>query len=540
MNKHVYFNRAQQEIIAVDAHTSIIVAGRRFGKTHGVIGPKLLRMVQGMPGGSIGIVVPTYKRGLMNTLPGTLKALESWGYKRGREWFIGRKPPKEMNFAKPLIEPLDYSYVLSFYNGTVGYLISQDVAGSANGLTLDGLIGDEARILSHDQLKEEVFPANGGTKAHFGHRYDHHSMMFVSDMPVGKKGSWFLNYKNECDPAQIEAIRGLIYEIWKQKQRYNNFVANGTPPPSYLKGHIRDLCTMLAKLRRMSVFYKEYSSIENVEILGKDYIRQMKRDLPPLTFRASIMCMPIGLSSDGFYGNMKDRHKYSMSDISYLESLDYDFDRIDNDSSLTDADVIKDRPICIGMDYNANINWIVAGQPYKNRLNVIKSFYVKYDRKIPELIDDFCHYYRHHRCKEIIYYYDTTALGSNYAVNDQDFRQVVIDGFERNGWSVLDVKIGQPMRHMEKHLIINEQFAGRRNLEPYFNEQNNEDLLLAIAATGVYNGKKDKRGEKLDETEEDPLELRTDGTDAFDTLTLGCELFPKNETFADSFISVIM
>ena len=32
---------------------------------------------------------------------------------------------------------------------------------------------------------------------------------------------------------------------------------------------------------------------------------------------------------------------------------------------------------CIGMDYNANINWIVCGQPRGNRLNVLKSFYVK-------------------------------------------------------------------------------------------------------------------------------------------------------------------
>ncbi len=35
-----------------------------------------------------------------------------------------------------------------------------------------------------------------------------------------------------------------------------------------------------------------------------------------------------------------------------------------------------DAPICIGMDYNANINWIVAGQPRGRQLNVIKSFYV--------------------------------------------------------------------------------------------------------------------------------------------------------------------
>ena len=41
----------------------------------------------------------------------------------------------------------------------------------------------------------------------------------------------------------------------------------------------------------------------------------------------------------------------------------------------------------------------------------------------------------------------------------------------------------------------------------------------------IYNEKKDKRGEKLAETEEDKLEARTDGSDAFDTLCIGVEKF---------------
>ncbi len=41
--------------------------------------------------------------------------------------------------------------------------------------------------------------------------------------------------------------------------------------------------------------------------------------------------------------------------------------------------------------------------------------------------------------------------------------------------------------------------------------------------------RKDKGGEKLAESEEDLLEHRTDGTDAFDTLYIGCEKFPQME-----------
>lgn len=74
---------------------------------------------------------------------------------------------------------------------------------------------------------------------------------------------------------------------------------------------------------------------------------------------------------------------------------------------------------------------------------------------------------------------------------------------------------------------------GERRLMPFFNRQNNDDLILAIQVAGVTRGRngfrKDKGGEKLTESEEDLLEHRTDGTDAFDTLFIGCEKFPQSE-----------
>lgn len=45
-------------------------------------------------------------------------------------------------------------------------------------------------------------------------------------------------------------------------------------------------------------------------------------------------------------------------------------------------------------------------------------------------------YYALHTNHSVIYYYDVTALGSNYAENDQDFYWVVVHEFERHGWSV--------------------------------------------------------------------------------------------------------
>ena len=74
-------------------------------------------------------------------------------------------------------------------------------------------------------------------------------------------------------------------------------------------------------------------------------------------------------------------------------------------------------------------------------------------------------------------------------MNDQDFHWVVHE-FERNGWAVNDVYLGHPMRHDEKYLLINQGFAGKQRLMPYFNRQNNDDLILAIQSAGVERGRK--------------------------------------------------
>lgn len=530
MEKKIYFNNPQRLTQLIGANTTVIVAGRRTGKTDSIAAPFALRNMQRMPGSTGGIVVPTFKHGLTNTIPGLLAAWKRWGFLNGLHYVVGRRPPK--SFKRPIIEPNDYEHVISFYNGSCAVIISQDRPGSSNSLTLSWMLVDEAKFIDYQKLKDETLPANGGIKSHFGKHSFNHSMMVLSDMPQTQKGSWFLHYRDKMDSDLIRTIEGTVYEIWRIKNRVRMLSAKGEAVPTYLKNYLRRLDRNLNQMRSVAVYYREYSSIENLQLLGENYIKQMKRDLTPLTFQTSILCQRIGIAKDGFYSSMREGHKYDANDNQYLDTLGYDYD-FSTLNSRADKDVNPEAPICIGMDYNANINWIVAGQPDGRRLNVIKSFYVKFERKIPALVDDFCSYYAEHRCKTVVFYYDATALGSNYAVNEQDFRWVVIHEFERHGWHVETVYIGNPMRHDEKFLLINQGFAGKQRLMPFFNRQNNDDLILAIQAAGVSRGRngfrKDKGGEKLAESEEDMLQHRTDGTDAFDTLYIGCEKFPFKE-----------
>ena len=529
--KPIYFNAVQQKVMFIAANKTTIVGGRRIGKSHGIAAPWLQRNFQRMPRSSGAVVGSSYQQLLTRTLPGTITALEKIGFVRNKHFFIGRRPPKSAGFVEPYISPESWDYVISFYNGSILHLISQDREGTSNSFTLDYLLIDEAKLANFEKLKSETFPANGGYRGYFGNCPWHHSMLIISDMPTTKKGSWFLNYKDECDNELIECIEGLVYEIWKMENKVLDFKKAGTEVPAYLKSYIRKLHKTLSEFRAVASYYEEFSSIENLQVLGENYIKQMKRDLPPLVFQTSILCKRIGALTDGFYSALKESvHYYTNFNNSFLDSLDYDFAKAQSAGSLQDGDLMTNEPVCIAMDYNANINWLVAGQQMGNRMNVIKSFFVKYERKLEELVDDFCEYYQHKQLKEVVYYYDTTALGSNYAVNSDDFAMVVINRFRRCGWNVVPVMIGNPLPHKEKHLLINRALKGQGGLIPYFNKSNNEALLLAMEQTGIRlrdgGFKKEKGGEKYKESEEDKLEHRTDGTDAFDTLFMGMNKFP--------------
>ena len=517
-------NDPQLECYHVAAHTSVFVAGRRLGKTHGVVAPWMLRNTQHMPGSALGVVCATFQQALTRTLPGTLAALEDMGYRRDLHYYVGVRPPKSAGFAKPVREPISYDRVVAWYDGTVWYLISQDVPGSANSLTLQGVMGDEAKFLNFEKLKDEVFPANGGFRGPWADCPWLNSMLFVSDMPTSKKGSWFLNYEDQATPEVIEAIKMCLAEIWKLSNQPQNTYA-GKMLAYYRK--------TLAALRSAAVYYRECSTIENVLLLGEKYIRQMKRDLPPMVFLSSILCIKPGRLKDGFYPSLTDSLLYTAYDNAYLELIGYDFRRAQSEDCRQDGDLQPGKPICIAFDYNANINWMVCGQPSNkdNGMLTLKSFYVKYDRKLRELVDDFCEYYKYHNRREVVYYFDSTAIGSNYAVDKKDFAATICDQFAANGWRVDRKYIGVPMRHSDKYHMIYEAMRGQDGyLRPRFNQHNNEALLIAMRSSGVRIGpngfEKDKRGEKYAETEEDRMEYRTDGTDAWDTLFIGMNKFP--------------
>ena len=321
----------------------------------------------------------------------------------------------------------------------------------------------------------------------------------------------------------------------------------------------------LRELRRSAFVVRRASTIENVDVLGEEYIRQMKRDLPPYTFMVSILNVKIKKSNDGFYSNLDIDHVHGYINDSGIDPLTManwstqkatgiiDGKKITSESyqpdlkelserndCRMDADCVNDLPLYLAFDYNANINTLVVGQVYQRdgveAVNVIKSFYVKNERKLRELVDDFSRYYAPKRAvnRDVVYFYDATAKqGASYALTDERFYQAVIKELERNGWNVTAIDMGVPEKHEVKHRIINNALAGIEYPAIRINQLNNPDLIIAMQLCEVsigYQGfRKDKSQEKKPETEENlPLQQRTDFTDAFDSLYLGCKFWRGN------------
>lgn len=516
-----YFNKAQLDGMTVNAKEEYIIASRGVGKSEGFDARFIVRNIHVMPRSSGAILSPTYSKLLKNTLPAMAHAFERWGYKRNVHYFLGRKAPKSSNFALPYIQPFSWEHSIHWYTGAVTHLLSFDRAMSANSMSLDYLLGPEAKYLDYKKIKEEVNPANRGNLQYFGNCPWHHSVMYTTDMPTSKMGMWIFEKEKQMDPELINMIRALV----KEKITYSNKPIQ----TAYVRRKIAEIQRDLDLFRKNAVFYKEYDIFDNIEVVGEEFVKQMKRDLPKLIFLTAICNVRLLKKANGFYASLGDNHFYSMGNNAFLESCDYDFKKIAEGTCLVDADCDLSKPLHIGMDYNSSINNLVVGQPFDREMRTLSSFFVKTPDKIKEVVAKFCNYYIHHRTKEVVFYYDHTAVATS-ASSDESFSEIVMNALESHGWTVQGVYIGQAMSHAKKHMLIDLSLKGDTNyLFPTFNLDNNEYLKLAMEQAGIKVGRngfeKDKGLEKEEDTPDNPDEQKTHVTDAWDTLWVGMNFY---------------
>lgn len=517
-SKKIYYNAAQQNIIAMAPNKTILIAGRGFGKSEGVDAFYTARNAMEMKRSSGGIVSPSYRKLLLNTLPPVILGWERMGFKRNKHFIVGRRGDESLGFKLPYICPEKdaWHFTIHWMNGSIHRMISLERQLSANSMSLDYAAVFEARYINKKRFEEEVIPAIRGNRNKFKNCPWHEGLHISSDQPLTKEGTWLWDFEKQNDADLNELILDeyrLFYSAIKDK-RWRSAVE-----------HRRNLRIF----RKQCTYYVEYDSLENVDILGFDYIKNLENVLSPSVFLASVMGKKImKFDVNMFYTSYETAiHSYMSENLDYIKGLD--FNQHIGDSCRFDGDMNWNRPLIISCDYNTDINSLVVGQEDGGNAKTIKSMFVKKPRKLQELIQAFCNYYSPRIDRNVIYYYDNTAIVTN-AITDETFRDMVVKVLKSNGYRVRDVYVGQLPWHRVRHQQIDNAFKGDPSyLFPMFNKLNCENLITAFERTAYIVGKKgiekDKRIEKQPDSPEYPAEHRPHITEAWDCLFHGMNFY---------------
>ena len=280
------------------------------------------------------------------------------------------------------------------------------------------------------------------------------------------------------------------------------------------------------KKRAHPVYYGEYDIFDNLEVVGEDYIWQMKRESPDYVWRTAFLNQALFKIANGFYSALDENvHFYIPSDNGRLKNLGANWTQLSSCGCLGDGDLDFNKELHVAFDANASICTAVVAQKDGNVMRVLKSFYVKTPSKLKDLVQQIADYYRPKLNHDIVVYYDHTFTWET-ATSDESYASAIETTLTANNYKVEMVYVGQAPKHEWKHLQIDRTLKGDPDfLWVQFNLHQNEFLKIAMEQAGVRQGKngfeKNKNPESTDDTPDNPDQYKTHVTDAFDTLWYG-------------------
>lgn len=527
----VHMNYAQLLALIVGAANCTAVVGRGGGKSDGILAPRVHRNNTVMPRASGVALGTTYVQLLDRTLPALFQGFQRLGYERDKDYWVRRFPDARAKLSLPFNTPLTPEHSVFIKNGntaSVMRLVSQDRPGTANGLSVDWLIGDEVKFLNKQKLDEEVRPINRGNQERFGHLAEHHGEVFTTDMPTTKIGKWVLEAKTEADKPfnkqAIELILAVQLELYKEKKKLATHGATGAR-----LGRIDTYERQLNSLRRGLTHFVAASSFVNVHVLGLGYFKNLFRTLPPHRFKASVLNDPNAGVENGYYADLDgDKHFYDAVDYSYVDS--FDFGKRAFTDCRKDSDLDEKQPLTIGGDYGGSFNCLHVGQSQskfavgndtgRDVVRHLKSFFLPAPAKITHVVKKFCEYYRYRLNKDVEYVYDQTAIGTD-GKSDVTYADLVMKELRNNGWHVKPVYIGEVPGHMNRFLAWNVALLETDSRFPLqrFNRENTRETFQAMLDAQAKETEKGIKKDKKDEQNpEIPQETTTHLTDAADTV----------------------
>lgn len=526
----VNVNPAQFRLLTLMAKYTYCVWSRGTGKSW-IVAAFIDEIIRTMPRCVITLAQATYGQALTKTLPSTFKALEAFGYVRYNEktkqgdYVVCRTPPD--GYLRPYEHIMDFSHCITFSNGTLLYILSQD--GNSRGPNADFNITDEAITINKQKFDEEVAPTNRGNEQLFGSlskhpKPRHHGGLFVTSAPYEAEQKWILEHAR-----YYEEERGYnLIDRWNSvvKLQMQLIDAKSKNDAALFK----DIWNECVRIRRTiqpfvskdGELFHLASIFDNIANVGFSYIMREYAIMDKLTFMVEILNF-ISDKIEGCYYHFNERNKYynATNDVyirEFSEDIDFNFDALADGNSLYDADCNANKPLELCFDWGSRASFLEVAQPstydfatyttFIGRVvdNTINEFYAKRDEnddtEVNVIIDQFCNYYRHHVNKTAVFFRDRYG-DIRHANSKKTYNEMAIERLIKNGWQVEQrTHPGiEPPQH-EKYLLWSYVTAEKDERFPIkrFNATKCKHILLSMNNTKVkeVQGKfqKDKSSER--------------------------------------------
>jgi hypothetical protein len=428
-----YMNLMQIQANAIDSNVLIAECARGAGKTEGIMGPRVIRVANDMPGELSFLVHKTYAALLTNVWPNIQtyfsKEVTINGQKRpmleyGFDYIVGEsKIPS--HFRRPRYPVLYPKHSIIFRNGHHLQLVSSDQPESVAGRSGVHAFVEEMKHNKGEKLKTRLFPSlrGGSPEARKSHYYQ--GITGVSDTARVDLGedNWFEEYEHSVNKEVIEDIvtaslflNNGLYKLYKYEQ-----LRQEEKNPVLLESLRIDIekeqrkialwKPRLANMRRNANYYIRASTFVNKDFLGPSYFKQQMNSMEKEEFLTAICAIRQKEVVNKFFASY-DRHKHQFSDGYKRTSIL----RLDlKDHFVLTSRYLKyynrNEELLVGYD-PGSFSSMVVGQErnFGEECRILKEFYCYAPKEQPELARAFFDFFGEEaRNKHIVLYHDRAA-----------------------------------------------------------------------------------------------------------------------------------
>lgn len=502
-----YMNGVQMLASIIDPNMLYAEWGRATGKTEGVMGPRLIRVANDMPGELSFLVHKTYVALMTNVWPniqayfsrpvivnGRQRAMLEYGV----DYVVGEtRLPSHFRLPRYPVSYAKHSVI--FRNGAHLQLVSSDQPESVAGRNAVHAFIEEMKHNSGEKLKSRLFPSLRGGSAEIRKSAYYEGVTGVSDTARVDLGEddWFEDYEQGMNRELIEEIASVSLAV--NKSMYRQFVLTRemreTKNPvamERIRLEQQQLAVFLARwrprladMRRNAVYYIRASSFRNKDILGPKFFKTQLDTLDMDEFLTAICGVRHKEVTNKFFAAYdKARHQFKDSYV-YDAILGHD---LKDKFTLTARYLLhydRREPLYVGYDPGAFSSMIVGQKKdYGRQLDIIKEFWAYYPEEQDSLAQQFYQFFGADAQDKVVHLYPDRAGNKRR----EELEQITTDSralkaaLEGYGFSVILHNEGAAtIYHWQQFKLCLMLFGEQRNFLPRVRICENECKNLCSA-----------------------------------------------------------